>query len=283
MTLMNAMAVESFGPPENLKQTTVEVLEPGPGEVLVRIAATAVNPADLGMRDGRYPWKEPVRFPIVPGYDVAGIVEQGTPELPAGTAVVAFTDHVRTQRGSYAEYVTLPVELVVPAPRKLDWAHAAALPLGCLTARTALAALGLEPGQSFAVNGPRGSVGGFAVQLSAEAGLEFRESGPVDGALDVIGGASASETFARVRDGGRYATVVPEFWVPGGQFESARGIEPVTVFVDVNRDALAEMVVMADAGVLRPRVAEELPMTTAAEAHARLGRRGVGGKLVLVP
>src|SRR5260370_41645742 len=96
MMTTRAAAVQEFGPAENLTITRLPVREPARGEVLIRVAAAAVSPADLGMREGRYRWREPVRFPLVPGYDVAGVVEIGTPSLPAGAAVVAVTGHSRT-------------------------------------------------------------------------------------------------------------------------------------------------------------------------------------------
>ncbi|KAA2257260.1 NADP-dependent oxidoreductase [Solihabitans fulvus] len=283
MTIMRVAAVDEFGPVENLRPRTMPVREPGPGEALIRVTAAAVNPADLGMCEGRYRWREPVRFPLVPGYDVAGVVEVGAPGWPVGTAVIAATAHSRTQAGGYAEYVTLPTEYLAPAPAGLDPAHAAAIPLAGLTAARALAALNLAPGRTLLVNGPHGSVGGFAVQLAEAAGVEVRPSGPVDGVLDVIGGAAAVAAFAAVRDGGRYATVVPEFWVAGGVFAPARGIEPVSVLVEPDGLRLAELSRLADAGVLRPRVARVLPLAEAAEAHRLLAAGGLRGKVILKP
>ena len=283
MTTMRAAAISQFGPAENLTITKLPVREPAPGEVLIRVAAAAVNPADLGMREGRYRWREPVRFPLVPGYDVSGIVEAGTPGLPAGTAVIAVTGHSRTQAGGYAEYVTLPEAYVAPAPAGLDWAHAASIPLAGLTAWQALAALHLSSGETLLVNGSRGAVGGFAVQLAIRYGAQVVGTGPADAALDVVGGPVARETFAAVRDGGRYVTVVPEFWVPGGQFTPARGIEPVVLSAEPDGRQLAELSKMAAAHQLTTRIADQLPLEDAAEAHRRLGAGGVRGKLVLIP
>ena len=320
MTTMNTMAVHEFGPAENLVPTRLEVRDPAAGEVLIRVKAAAVNPADIGMRDGRYAWPDPVRMPVVPGYDVAGVVEAGTAAFPAGSAVIAYTAHAKTQVGAYAEYVTLPERLVAPAPARLGWAEAAALPLAGLTAQTALACLGLAAGDRLLVNREAGAVGGFVVQLARARGIEVvtgaggrpgggagdgaacsggdqsggggagggrgaGDSGddrPVDAALDVAGGDAALAAFARVRDGGRYATIVPEFWIPGGQFTPARGIEPLTVFVDEAMADLAELSRLADAGLLTPRVADTLPLASAAEAHRRMERGGATGKLVLL-
>lgn len=282
-TMMRAVAVDEFGPAANLKPTKLPVREPRDGEVLIRVAAAAVNPADIGMREGRYRWYEPVRFPIVPDYDVAGTVEVGALGWPVGSAVIANTAHARTQVGGYAEYVTLPARYVAPAPSRLDWAHAASIPLAGLTAWQALEALDLSAGQTLLVNGSHGAVGGFAVQLAARVGIEVVAHGPVDAALDVIGGRPAKATFEAVRDRGRYATVVPEFWIPGGQFEPARGIDPVVVLVEPDGEHLTELSRLAGAGELRTRVAQRLPLERAAEAHTMLTAGGRRGKIILTP
>lgn len=104
------------------------------------------------------------------------------------------------------------------------------------------------------------------------------DRGPVDGALDVVGGATAKAAFDAVRDGGRYATVVPEFWTPGGQFTPARDIDPAVVLVEPEGEHLAELSRLAGNGELSTRVARQFPMERAAEAHALLGSRGVRGK-----
>jgi NADPH:quinone reductase len=283
MMTMRAAALERFGPAESLTVIQLPVREPAGHEVLIRVAAAAVNPADLGMVTGRYRWREPLRLPLVPGYDVAGTVEAGTPGLPAGTAVIAVTGHSRTQAGGYAEYVTLPADYAAPAPGGLDWAHAASIPLAGLTAWQALARLDLAAGDRLLVNGPRGAVGGFAVQLAARAGVAIVTEAPADAGLDVVGGAVARRTFAAIRDGGRYVTVVPEFWVPGGQFTPERGIEPAVLSVEPDGKQLAELSRLAGSGELTTRLAERLPLERAAEAHRRLAAGGVRGKLVLIP
>ncbi|NUR63359.1 MAG: NADP-dependent oxidoreductase [Catenulispora sp.] len=286
-TMMTAMAVHEFGPAENLVPVRVAVREPGEGEVLIRVRAAAVNPADLGMRDGRYVWREPVRMPMVPGYDVAGVVEVGSRRFPAGTRVIGYTAHSTTQIGGYAEYATLPERLVAAAPEKLGWAEAAALPLAGLTAQTALHFLGVSSGETLLVNRVSSAVGRFVSQLAASQGVAVvsPEDGPgvVDAVLDVVGGALAVAAFAQVKDGGRYATIVPEFWVPGGQFTPERGIEPVTVFVDEAVGDLAELSRLADSGVLSAQVAEIFPLVRAGDAHRRMEAGGSRGKLVLEP
>lgn len=99
----------------------------------------------------------------------------------------------------------------------------------------------------------------------------------------MIGGPAARETFASVRDGGRYVTVVPEFWVPGGQFTPAHGIEPIVLSVEPDGRQLAELSRMAASGQLTTKIAGQLPLERAAEAHRRLAAGHVGGKIVLIP
>jgi NADPH2:quinone reductase len=277
---MLVVGVEAFDRP--LRQLRLPVPAPEPGEVLVRIAAAAVNPADLGMVAGRYRWHDPVRFPLVPGYDVAGVDEA------TGQPVVAFTMHKSTQRGGYAQFVALPADLVVPLPDSVDAVDAAALPLAGLTAVQALDAVG-EVG-TLLVNGPRGAVGSLVVQLAAARGITVapaEDPGPVDAAVDVVGGAAARAAFDRVRDGGRYATVVPEFWVPGGPFAPERSITPQLVSVRHDRAQLVDLVERLAAGTLTAKVGAVLPLTEAAQAHRIVGRAPgaprVAGKVVLVP
>jgi NADPH:quinone reductase len=131
------------------------------------------------------------------------------------------------------------------------------------------------------VNGPRGAVGGYATQLAALRGIKVVDDGPSDGSPDVIGGAPARQAFAAVRDGGAYVTIVPEFWVPGGQSEPARGITPRLVRAEPRGNQLEELARLMSDGRLKPTpVADTLSLDRAAEAHARLA---AGGKLVLRP
>ena len=256
---------------------------PADGEVLIKVMAAAVNPADLGMLAGNYRWYDELRLPLVPGYDVAGVVEGG--DWEAGAAVIASTGHSRTQVGGYAEYVTLPAAQVAAAPANLDWTEAATLPLAGLTAYQALDLLDLAPGSTLLVNGPRGAVGRFATELAVARGITVLtpDSRSADAALDVVGGPRARAAVAAVRDGGRYVTTGPEFWVPGGQFTADRGIEPRIVRAEPDGRMLDRLARAAEAGQLTATVAKTLALTEAADALDLLQAGGVRGKLVLVP
>jgi NADPH:quinone reductase-like Zn-dependent oxidoreductase len=231
---------------------------------------------------GRYRWASPVRFPLVPGYDVAGR------RADTGEPVLGFTLHKVTQRGGYADLVALPADLVVPLPDGLDPVAAASLPLAGLTAMQALEAID-GSARTLVINGPRGAVGWFAGELARARGLRVisGDRTAADAAIDVVGGAAGRTAFDRVVDGGQYVTVVPAFWVPGGPFEPERGITPRLVSVRPDRGQLVDLVRLAAAGELRTRIGKVLPLARAAEAHRIVGRAEgaprVEGKVILVP
>ncbi|MBB6035168.1 NADP-dependent oxidoreductase [Phytomonospora endophytica] len=294
MTNMKAAVVRAFGGPAALTVTDLPIPAPAPGEVLVKIAAAAVNPADIGMRDGRYPWRDAPRMPIVPGYDITGTVAAlgdglaGT-GLAVGDRVLAITMHAVTQTGSYAEYAALPARQVVATPANLGLVEAVTLPLNALTARRIVERLDLDAGRTLLVNAPRSAVGAYVAQWAASAGITVvapdEVTGPVDAAVDTIGGTRARAAFDAVADGGRYVSIVPEFWVPGGVFAAERGIEPALVALHSLGDGdLGDVVRAVESGELVPTpVDRTMPLSEAVRAHELLEAGGLRGKLVLTP
>lgn len=173
---MRAMAIERFGGPEQLRPATLPRPEPGPGELLVRVACAGVNPADWKTREGWLSAYFDYRFPFVPGFDLAGTVVKagpGTdPALP-GRRVVAYSRQGRGEWGSYAEYAVVWEAAAVPLPDAVDLAAAAALPTAGITAWEGLFVSGaLRAGQKLLVHGGAGGVGRYAIQLARHAGAE---------------------------------------------------------------------------------------------------------------
>ncbi|MEU8704935.1 NADP-dependent oxidoreductase [Streptomyces sp. NPDC048565] len=298
---MRAVTIDRYGPPSVLKVTERDRPQPGPGEVLVRVAAAAVNPVDLAVRRGEIP--SPV-LPAVVGWDVSGTVVAAGPgadRFREGDRVVAAYSPLGTGTGVTAEYVALDETLVAHAPTGVPLEHAAALPLAALTAEQALEQL--APGFSgrLLVVGAAGAVGGFLVQSAALRG--WRPSGlarPGDartvaelgaaemysaiealpaGAFDVVIDAAGSpRALAAVRDGGRYLSLTP-FSVP--EPERSIAVDVYGVRTDgTELDALARRV---DEGRLTLRVACVLPFEEAPKAHALLEEGGTRGKILLSP
>ena len=308
---MRAVGFTKFGGPEVLQVLELPAPDAGPGEVRIRVHAATVNAVDALQRSG--PARSPdARPPFVPGMEAAGIVEQ----IGAGTNTdLSVGDHVMAivlpdgSRGAYAEQVVVPAESVVRAPHGTSDVQAASLPMNGLTARLALDTLSLEPGQTVAITGAAGAVGGYGVQLAKADGLRvvadaseqdetlIKELGAdvvlrrgaeypdrvraevpvgVDGLLD---GASLGALTARaVRDGGRVVTL-RGYDGPG---ERDIAYQPIVVFRYAReRTKLDRLRQQVEDGLITLRVARTFPAEQAAEAHRLLAAGGLRGRLVL--
>ncbi len=314
---MRAVGVTEFGGPEALEIVELPDPVPGPGQVLVDVAAAAVNPTDTFTRNGARAdalRKDPP--PYVPGMDVAGTVAalgDGTadPGLAVGDRVMGIVVPGGSH-GGYSSRVALPVGSVVPSPAGTTDVEAATLPMNGLTARLALDLLDLPAGATLAVTGAAGAFGGYVVQLAHADGLRvvadasaadeelvrglgadvvvrrgddvadrIREAVP-EGVAGIADGSVQGDLLVpALADGGRIATVRGYAGPEGG---SGRGItwHPVSVrSYAENRAALDRLREQTEKGELTPRVADAIPAERAGEAHARLEAGGVRGRLVL--
>lgn len=309
---MKAVRFHEFGGPEVLRYEDAEKPVAGEGEVLIRVAGSAFNPADAGIRGGTLPF--PVALPHAPGYDVSGVIDAigaGVTGLEIGDAVVGFIP--MGGNGSAAEYVVAPADVLVKAPSSIDLADAAALPSVALTAWQALFDLaGLESGQRVLITGAGGAVGGYAVQLAKRAGAyviatgspRSRESVSSAGADEVIDHTSAAvldsvseqvdvllnlapispEEFAAlvplVRDGGIVVATTAWMTTPG---DEQRGVRTAGVFVEAKVDELNQLVALVDSGELTVDVARRVPLSELPSIHAQAAAGELHGKTVAVP
>ena len=315
---MKAVRFHEFGGPEVLRYEDVDQPIPGAGEVRVRVAASAFSAADGGMRAGLLPI--PVVLPHVPGYDVSGTVDAlgdgvgGAADgaaLQVGDAVIGFLPMERD--GGAAEYVIAPAEALVPAPKALPLADAAALPSVALTAWQALFDLGgLTAGQRVLINGAGGVVGKYAVALARRAGVHVvataspRSMAAVRaaGADDIIDHTTTdvltavqervdvlvnlapidpdrfTALVAVVRDGGKVVSTTAFMATPG---DETRGVSAATVFVLPNRERLTELVSLVDSGDLQVEVTRRIPLRELPALHAEAAATGIAGKVVVEP
>ncbi|MBO1753473.1 NADP-dependent oxidoreductase [Actinotalea sp. BY-33] len=315
---MKAVRYFEFGGPEVLRYEDVERPTPGAGEVRVRVAASAFNAADDGMRGGFLPI--PVVLPHVPGYDVSGTVDavgegvSGAADaggLQVGDAVIGFLPMERD--GGAAEYVIAPADALVPAPTTIPLPDAAALPSVGLTAWQALFDHGsLTAGQRVLINGAGGVVGKYAVALAARAGAHVvataspRSSAAVRAAgADQIIDRTTTDVLAAVdeqvdllinlapidpdrftalvglvRDGGRVVSTTAFMATPG---DEARGVSAATVFVLPHRDRLTELVSLVDGGDLQVEVTRRIPLSELPALHAEAAAGRIPGKVVVQP
>lgn len=312
---MRAIGLTEFGGPEVLKVVELPEPEPGPGEIRIRVHAVGVNPTDITFRSGgraaqlaQYP------APYVPGVDAAGVVDKlglgPDGRLAVGDRVIALVVPIGPRGGSYAECMVVPQESVVPAPLNASIWQAATLLLNATTARLAVHVLALAPGQTVAIVGGAGAVGGYAIQLAkGEGGLRVLTSASAadeqlvrslgadlivesngdvaggirralhDGAPGLIDGAALDEAILpAVADGGTLVTL--KGW--SGPGERNISIHPISSFDFATDTALFDRVrQLVEDGVLTLRVAEVMPAAQAGEAHRRLAAGGVRGRLVL--
>jgi NADPH:quinone reductase-like Zn-dependent oxidoreductase len=302
------MAMQQYGDPDVLTATELPDPPVGPDTVLVRARAAGVNPVDTKIRQGGLDALIPTHFPLVSGYDVAGVVERVGPavhDVRAGDEVIAYNRQDHLQWGTYAELVPVPRRAVAARPATAGWEQAAALPLVGLTAyQTLVDLLAVREGETVLVHGASGGVGRMAVQIARVLGAEvigtagehnhdrLRELGAipttygdglvervrairpdgVDAVLDLAGGQALEDSPAVLSTPGRIASVLEPQRVGelGGKYH----------FVRPDADQLGLLGRWVDAGRLRIGVDRTLPLTDAAEAH-RLQEAGGAGKLVL--
>lgn len=309
---MKAIRFHDFGDTDVLHYEDAEQPVPSAGEVLIRVAGSAFNPVDDGIRGGYLREVFPVTLPHTPGIEVAGTVDAlgaGVTNVAVGDDVVAFLP--MTADGSAAEYVVAPADALAPAPTSIPLADAAALPMVGLTAWQALFDdAGLTAGQRVLINGAGGAVGGYAVQLAKHAGAHVvatasprnAERVRAAGADEVIDHTAAEVTTAEpvdvllnlariapeelvalaalVRPGGVVVNTVPTIPTPA---DESRGVRGVGVFVRSDAEQLARLTAMVDRGELRVDVAERVPLSALPDVHARAATGGLPGKVVVLP
>ncbi|HEY1174631.1 MAG TPA: NADP-dependent oxidoreductase, partial [Phytomonospora sp.] len=208
---MKAVVANDYGPPETYLLADVPVPEPGPGQILVRVAAASVNPADVRLPGGDFRESFPLPFPHVPGNDFAGTVTGLGPGVTAwrvgdeifGQAVpralraMAGTSRPSLSTGSLAEYAVFEADtpFLAHRPEGLSVDDAAALPTVGLTARALMATAGVRAGETVLVVGATGGVGTAVVPLLAAAGAKVVATAKAED-TGIMLGLGAAETIA---------------------------------------------------------------------------------------
>ena len=300
---MKAVVVHQYGGPEVLKFEDYPDPIPGPGEALVRVAATSVNPIDYKRRAGLTKDFYPIQFPGLIGVDIAGTVVKigpGVEGFSVGDEVFAMADN------TYAELCVVKAAVLAKVPTGLDLVQAAALPLVTTTGNQLLSATEIKAGQTVLVVGAAGNVGRSAVftaktrgatvvagvlkkqtdeakTIGADLLLATDEDTPiatfasVDGVADTVGGKTAEKLIGKVKPGGVYASVVatPQ---SAAYYPS---VKVVHVFSKFDRKTLEFMAEAVRDGKLLIPISQKLPLSEAAKAQAAAEKGGIG-KILLV-
>ena len=306
---MRALATNRFGGNDVLQLTEVPDPIVGPDTVLVRTRAVGLNPVDWKSVRGGLKARFPNHFPLVPGWDVAGVVERVGPavtEFMEGDEVIAYDREDHVQWGTLAELVGVPIRCVAPKPRGLGWVEAGALPLAGLTAYQCVIAAGVGPGDTVLVHAASGGVGSFAVQFASWAGARvIGTASPANhdyvrnlGAEPV---AYGGDLVARIRDVAPDGASMIIDLVGGDALEASldlgnaelrlvsvtnpdrvKALGGRYVFVRPSSEQLAELGRLAADGSLTVHVRETFPFEHAVDALARVEEGHGPGKVVVV-
>jgi NADPH:quinone reductase-like Zn-dependent oxidoreductase len=310
---MKIVEYDRYGGPEVLRLADVPRPSPGPGELLVRVRAAALNPKDVLVRAGKYRLLSGAKFPKRVCFDWAGEVEEvgpGVTGVAPGSAWYGMLDGF--QGGTCAEVLVVRRDASAPKPASLGFAEAAAIPLAGSTALQALRLVAkVREGHRVLVNGASGGVGSYAIQiaklsgahvtttssaanlelcrkLGADAPLDYRAADPLAGGerfdvvFDVFGNRSFGEARRALARGGMYVTTVPS----GRVFlDTARTLltrtRAAVVFVRARSDSLERLAEYVEGGKLVPVVEHVFPLERIAEAEAQAGSKHNRGKVVV--
>ncbi|RKT86985.1 NADPH:quinone reductase [Saccharopolyspora antimicrobica] len=304
---MKAIVLDEYGGPDALRLTDLPEPKVAPGEVLIRVKAAGVNPVDWKLAAGGLDGLMETHFPLIPGWDVAGIVERvgfDVEEYAPGDEVYGYIRKDTAQHGAYAELVSAHVRMLARKPVALSWEQAAGVPLAGLTAHQAIDRVGVGAGDTVLIHAAAGGVGSLGVQIAVargarvigtasernhdfvrQLGAEPVTYGPgladrvselapdgVDAALDFFGADAVDASLQLLEKPERLASIAnPEAAAKGGHY----------VWVRPDSAGLAELAGLADSGRLTVHVDQVLPLAEAAEAW-RLNQLGhTRGKLVL--
>jgi NADPH:quinone reductase-like Zn-dependent oxidoreductase len=305
--MMKAVVAHEYGAPEVLKIEDVPRPEPNDDDALVRVIASSVNPADPLTLSGKYAKEFGTHLPLIPGYDIAGVVEKTGPnvtKLKVGDAVYGYP----TFGGGWAGYVTVKEWEVAAKPKSLTFVEAAAVPMGALTAWQALVDVAkLQPGQTILIHGGSGGVGSFAVQiakargarviatastvnqdllkqLGADVAVDYTKTKfedvakDVDAVLDPVGKETLARSYDVVKKGGIVMSLVAR---PDPAELKKRGIRGAGISVHPDAEDLTEIAQLIDAGKIKPIVTQVRPLSEAVAAQEQAATHHTRGKVVL--
>lgn len=306
-TTMKAVVAHEYGTPSVLKYEDTPVPEPKENEMLVRMIASGVNPADPLTVSGKYAKEFGTHLPLIPGYDIAGVVEKIGAKITqrkVGDAVYAYT----LWGGGWAQYCLTNEHEAAPIPQSLNFAQAAAVPLAALTAWQALIDTAqIASGQTVLIHGGSGGVGSFAIQiakahgarviatastanqdllkqLGADVAIDYKKqkfedlAKEVDVVLDPVGRDTLERSYAVVKKGGMIVSLVSQ---PDPAELEKHGIRGASLGSHGDSVELAAITKLIDAGKIKPVVTEVLPLTEFVKAAEQAETHHTRGKLVL--
>ena len=305
---MQAVRFDGYGDVDVLKVVEVERPKAGPEEILVRVKAAGMNPAEVSLRKGLFHARWPATFPSGLGTDLAGTVEEvgpGVRQFAVGDEVAGFTH----RRASHAEYVLVNASDAVKRPGNVPFEVAGSLFVAGTTAYSAVRAVGVRTGDRLVVSGAAGGVGSIAVQLAKLRGasvigvagpgnqewlrdhgvtpvvygegmaerIRAAAGGPIDAFIDTFGGGYVVLAIALGVKPERINTIIDFAAAQKYGVKSEGSAEAATAQV------LGELVGLVSEGKLEVPIARVYPLSRVRDAYRDLEQRHTRGKIVLIP
>ena len=303
---MKAIQFTGYGTTEVVKLNEIEKPQPTENEILVKVAATTVNPMEIKVRSGFFKGQIPINFPYTPGADVAGTVQtvgDNVTRFKVGDKIFA-----TTFGGTYAEYIAIDADKATTIPANITLNEAAALAVPLVTAYTFLVENGkLGASQKVLIHGAAGAVGGVMVQMAAALGAYVIATASGSGialvksygadevidhknqdftqlvkdadlVIDLVGGETQTKSFGVVKKGGLLLSAVMP---PSPELATQYGITARFASAEASYKKLDFGKQMVEDGKIKPQIAKVLKLEDAAEAQDLVSAGGLNGKVVL--
>lgn len=314
---MKASYYNEFGELDNITTGELDKPNPGEGEVLIRIKAAGVNPVDAFATQGMLKDAIPSEFPAIPGWDVAGVVEErghSARRFNEGDEVYAYARRPVIQHGTFAEYIALPESYLAKRPQKISMEEAGGIPLVGLTAYQAIFDAGkMKEGQTLLILGASGGVGTLAIQLAkahsikvigvaskanheymkelgADATIDYKDNHVGEAVaeiepngVDMIFHCSRGEALSQVMETGVLKENGHLISITNSNPEISDDINFQYVFVEPNAVQLQHIQELADDGKIKVHVSKTYKLEEAEQALKDVQTLHTRGKLVITP
>jgi NADPH:quinone reductase-like Zn-dependent oxidoreductase len=310
-TKMKAIKVNEFGGPEVLHYEDSIKPIPHPGEVLIEVHASSINPVDAKSIETDSNYKEHLKLPVTPGTDVAGVVSrvgEGITDVMTGDRVFGQAGPLQKGTGAFAEYAVTSDDLIAPMPTNISFKEAAALPLAAASAYLAIFEhIKLKKRQKILIHGGSGGIGSFAIQLAKHVGAYVATTATVEGidfakrlgadevvdyefqsfesilkdfdaVLDTVGGDTYKKSFSVLRKGGIIVSMLQQ---PDEALMKKYEVRAVLEMTQVNRELLNKIAKLVEDGVLEVNIAKTFSLKDIRKAYDAKEDEKILGKIAI--
>ncbi|WP_138420390.1 NADP-dependent oxidoreductase [Aquibacillus sediminis] len=308
---MKAIVINEYGSKEKLKEQEVPTPQIKDNQVLVEVYATSINPIDWKLREGYLRQMLDFSFPIILGWDVAGVITEvgrNVTKFKVGDEVFARPD--TTANGTYAEYTAVDEDLLAKKPTNISYEQAASIPLAGLTAWQCLVdEVKLKHGEHVLIHAGAGGVGSLAIQfakhigahvattasekneiyvkeLGADQFINYRtqqfeeELEKVDAVVDTMGGEILDKSFQVLKPGGRIVTIAGQ---PKQELATQHQVKATSYWLTPNGQQLSQIGELLEKGIVKPQVGHVFNFSEneLREAHKLSETHHAKGKIVI--